>query len=265
LNNNVSRLSYVTDIFTHLFLCSSREGGLESRIDNSIKAKWVIWPGGKIVPLAHEGRKILRSHRNPKDVTVIFTAGIPDLSEKINDYKHHYTETLYTEAPETTLDRISHLISQAIYILRPATTDIIFSTIAPIDLETWNLSQLRKKRTTHLLYQHEYDFMNSNLKQAIISMNNFIKSINTSNKMITSYLDSAVQKYYKNGNYRYFLGRLHDGVHGGEGVKVIWGRLLNKCIKKNMANFDQRDQENSDEDDGNQKRSWKDERTPTKN
>ena len=93
-------------------------------------------PGGKIVSLAHEGRSLLQNHPNPQEVIVTFIAGIPDISEKINNQAKQYTETVYREDPDTTITRVTDQISQAIYILKPAKSDIAFSTIAPIDLQT---------------------------------------------------------------------------------------------------------------------------------
>ena len=75
------------------------------------------------------------------------------------------------------------------------------------------------------------------LKETIIPINSFIKTTNKDNNMYTPYLDIAIQKYYKDGKYRYFLSRPHNGVHGGEGVKIIWGRLLKEIIQKSRANF----------------------------
>ena len=217
-------------------------------------------PGGKIVPLAHEGRSLLRNHPNPQEVIVTFIAGIPDISEKINNTAKQYTETVYREDPDTTITRVTDQISQAIYILKPATSDIAFSTIAPIDLQTWNQTQLKKRKTTYLLYEHEYDFMTAHLNETIITINNIIKTTNKEHNMFTPYLDSAIQKYYKDGHYRYFLNRLHDGVHGGEGVKIIWGRLLSKFIKESRSNFTKLDYLGDSEDETKDKRSWMDER-----
>ena len=257
-NPNFSKC--VTVNFTHLFLCSSRGGGLQQRIDPSTNSHWIVRPGGKIVPLAHKGRNLLRSHPTPKEVTITFIAGIPDISEKINNRAKQYTETVYRENLDITIARFNEQISQAIYILKTVTSDIAFSTIAPIDLQIWNRTQLKKRKTTYLLYENEYEFMTDHLKETIITINSIIKETNKENNMFTPYLDSAVQKYYKEGQYRYFLNRLHDGVHGGEGVKIIWARLLTKFIKKSSTNFIKLVNTEDSEEEINDKRSWRDER-----
>ena len=69
---------------------------------------------------------------------------------------------------------------------------VIFVTLTPIKLETWNSMRLRQGKTGSLKHEGEYNKMQGKLELAVLEINRRVTSINESRGLHTLFLHSEV-------------------------------------------------------------------------
>jgi hypothetical protein len=225
----------------NIVIGSSRTKGLnsvESLKSNKAVEVWTL-PGGKYNQMSElVDQHLIYCHGGPMPPTEILhfyiVAGLCDVTKKLNNRNHHYTEVTYKEKPQQTFDRvIPDILNLKQYILSQNAMPI-FCTIIPSHIQTQNNIWFDRGVTTSLCYAHEYDDMQSGALEAIRLINEEIPKINLASGLSTPYLHQTLS--HKSKGKRYFqYTLLSDGCHAGDKLKTLWAKCLNRAIKLNRS------------------------------
>ena len=163
---------------------------------------------------------------------VYFVAGLPDITHK--EQGPYYQEIIFIETPQEAVDRVMTLLSNAQIKILNANAIPIFSTIAPMSLQTWNSVRLQQQKTSHLLHSHQYEDMQELLIDTTIAINKQIIEINSIVNMHTPKLgEEIIHKPGANRSHRTRYGRLVDGVHLCPESNLAWADTLLDTIIRN--------------------------------
>ena len=148
-----------------------------------------------------------------------------------------YQEVLFTDTKEQAVHRLSATLQSVESQIKNAGATPIFCTICPGSLHDWNHKRYQDRVTSHLLHTEEYPAMQQELNQAIVEINNKIRSINSANGIFTPRIaDTIVKNPGKNKAPRFHFSRLKDGVHPPMALKKKWAGLILEAIEQNRRN-----------------------------
>ena len=109
-----------------------------------------------------------------------------------------------------------------------------------------------QKKTTHLEFTDQYEYMQGSLQAIIDDINTYIIQTNVNNDMHTPQLHQQVKHAKGKGKFVFKYNLLPDGVHPHDTIKQKWAHSLLQAISKNRNN--------DSYEPSSPKRSWKHER-----
>ena len=198
-------------------------------------------------------------HTQPHHIYIL--AGIPDITEKysLHEHPYHYTESIYTEDPAKTYQRVKNDIIQCAHKITEAGATPCFTTIATCNIEKYNKHLLHERKTNTLYHTAHYAEMQDRLNDITNELNTFIIETNSSHNMSTPMLHKAIKERRgkaPKGYHIYTWENLYDGVHGTKETKNKWAESIAQAILKIRA----RHYISSSEEEQTPKRVWKGER-----
>ena len=113
---------------------------------------------------------------------------------------------------------------------------LIFATITPMSIQTWNKHRLHAHRTSHLNHFHHYQNMQDTIEEATLAIITTIHSINSSNKVITPKLAQEII-YKRHGHLRTRYGKLPDGVPPRGGYSLCDGWYICAAVLTPFFHF----------------------------
>ena len=177
---------------------------------------------------------------------IYFLCGVPDITRLGKDKPEHYRECVYDENPATTSERYCSELRQTQRDISARGAIPIFYTIAKVNLEKYNLHSLNKNYTSHLKLQDQYPVMQSNLNQAIDSVNHCIYNLNKSFRVSTPFLHQNITSRRGRKNRRYFITKwelLYDRLHAADSLLPIMAETFSQAIIKNTEKFEDTEDE----------------------
>ena len=145
----------------NIFVAASRGGGIRKRVQDFTLYTDVI-PGAKLSALTTKAiSKILSPRRTIGTTHVYIIRGIPDIIQKLKaPHKHiKYTECIYTEPTTDTITRITKEIDESAEKIIKAGARPCFCTISSSNIEKYNQTLFRQRKTHSLHYKDEYNTM----------------------------------------------------------------------------------------------------------
>ena len=243
----------------NIFVAASRGGGIRKRVQDFTLYTDVI-PGAKLSALTTKAISKIPSPRRTIGTTHVYImGGLPDITQKLKaPHKHiKYTECIYTEPTTDTITRITKEIDESAEKIIKAGARPCFCTISSSNIEKYNQTLLRQRKTHSLHYKDEYNTMQSNLETALVSINKHICKVNHENNMSTPYCHTAIRKrkgkhprYY----YKHAYDLLWDGVHGTDTTRDKWAEAIQGAIRSNRG---KRKTPDTEDEQKSPKRSWR--------
>lgn len=211
----------------HLFF-DSRGRDVDFTTNNTIL--WVK-SGAKLKDLIGDAKQIvLREKGNTCISQIYICGGINNMTKKLKG--PHYEELVYNDnfhLQSVVDDIISFSKFMAVHGIK-----IVFATIAPMNLLTWNTCRKQQHKTTILKCLDNYQSMQRQLQQSVIELNNKIVEINRENRVVTPFLEKPIVQCVSRGRRRYYYHRLVDGLHATAETKHKWKNIISKTIEKNL-------------------------------
>ena len=245
----------------NVLVAASRGGGLKEMMPNGHLDEAVVKPGGSLRKLTKEALSLLPPpHRNRTTSHVYILAGIPDISEKVSsdDPQYWYMESIFTEEPQSAIQRVKVEIDQCSQAIIRAGAIPIFCTITKFNIRNHNNNFLLIGKTRFLQHSQYYPDMQQRLNIIIDEINDYIMHINQRLGMSTPMCHRAIcqRRGSRGGYYIYKWDRLHDGVHGTRQTRQAWANSIKAAIDLNRKEND------VDDNFGSPKRSWRQEKRP---
>ena len=189
-----------------------------------------VMPGAQIHTLVEEAVKDLTvvpdsvtEVRNPDIIYIL--GGIPDATHKSEDGS--YQEVVFMDSAHQAADRLIRAYESANNKLQSAGALPVFSTIPPMNIDSYNHYRLSHGNTSHLIHFKYYDDMQTLLEAALAMVNRHILEMNEANQMITPNLAGYITcKRGAHQGYRYRYNKLYGGCHPEYSVKQKWQNAL---------------------------------------
>ena len=161
------------------------------------------------------------------------SAGICDMTKRIQSKPQQYEEVTYMDAPSETLHKMtSQLKKIQTQVLNLGATPI-FTTIYSLDLATWNNIRLNQRKTSVLNYESDYNSMQIALNEAISLVNDAIITLNKNMMVATPMIHKCLLHNVRKGIKHWQYHKLVDGCHPNEPIKEDIANSLNRAIQLN--------------------------------
>lgn len=229
---------------------SSRVWAVENLFQSTL-SQVVVVPGGKFRTITDALCDLIdlyepvwkQTHpRHPNIAYVI--GGIPDITTRLrgNGWGPRYEEVVMNTEVGTTLDYINAELRDCEKRLKKKGVVPVFATVATMDLETWNLHRLAKKKTSCLHYQANYPSMQMELNESIFGVNELVRQINAENGV----KDPDLARYImtpregccdRETRFKIRTGptKFKDGCHPTPSVASEWSFHLTEVQQENRS------------------------------
>jgi len=238
-------LFYITIFQMNFLFASSRGAGLHAKVDPSHRLISHVKPGGTIEQLEILASKCIPPpHLYKETPHAYLLAGIPNITQKIkgNNNGSKYTECIYTNKPENTIQDIKEKIDNFEKTIKEKKAIPIFCTITSISIALYNQHLLKTNKTSELKHSHNYPQMQTEIDDIIYKINYYLIGKNIANKVSTPYLHSATRTKKGNKNRTtktYFYSdnwdRFTDGLHANDETKTKWAQGISRAIELNRG------------------------------
>ena len=214
----------------------SRVRGLKDTVSNLQFTEVWSRPGAKIsdvfemvegVTVLHHGAENSRSH-------IYIIVGICNLTDRLKDHRKKYEEVIFNKIKyyESKEKIKNELIELAKYAIKQYSA-VIFCTIYPMNLSTWNHHRLKSRRTSYLQFESQYSEMQSDLEKAVCDFNQFIIKMNAETGLATPMLNRDFLRNRSKGRKEPRYCDLHDGCHPNVALNEKFKVTLNAACKRN--------------------------------
>ena len=167
--------------------------------------------------------------------TICLLAGLPDVTQKICIKSEHYQEVIFQGEPDNIKDIIMSKLHNIIDLVHSHNCKLVICPIVPSNISKWNYTRLRQRKTLSLKYTQDYETMQRQIHNTIVSINKEITELNKIHDMKTPFINKEVITTFKRRKspiteYNYSYIHFPDGVHCDERVGEIWAKKIVSAI-----------------------------------
>jgi hypothetical protein len=219
---------------------SSRSAKLDLAFKNTHNVEVWSRPGGTYSTMKSLVDKHHIYHHGGADLLdfqthIYIVAGLCDVTSKHKNYKENYSEITFDTTSEAAIIHVESSIRDLqTYILSYGYIPI-FCTIVPSHIESQNLHNLSRRKTSLLKHTSEYRVMQDMAMTTFRHLNQFIPSLNNELGMTTPFLHRSVMQNTKKGKSYFQYKKLPDGCHASSKLNTSWAKEITHAITKNRS------------------------------